>query len=254
VTERADPHNERLVIAIAARGLTSGALAEKAGVDAHTVDRWIRTGRVPRVQAAFAAAEALGTDPSYLWPSLHRARLVHAVPPEVVAVHDERSQVSPAQWKSFFESGNHHIDVLVYAAVFLHGQMPGFNDLLVSKAQRGCRIRIALGDAQSSSVRMRGSEEKFGGGIEARCEEAFSRYRPFVGTSNIEVRTHGTTLYNSIYRADDEMLVNTHIFGINADSASLWHYRKAATGTLIAGYQESFEAVWATAKAVTNSR
>jgi transcriptional regulator with XRE-family HTH domain len=242
--------NERLRATMTARGMTSQALAEKAGVDAKTVERWISTGRVPYVRAAVAAAGVLEEDPVYLWPTLHRGRSARALSSEVVAVHEQRSQISPAQWKSFFDSGNNHIDILVYAAVFLHEQILGFNDLLISKAKAGCKIRIALGDAHSANVRARGLEEKFGHGIETRCELALIHYRPVIGTKNIEVRTHGTTLYNSIYRADDEMFVNAHIFGVNAFSAPLWHYRKAATGTLIASYQESFDTVWATAKAV----
>ncbi|MFD7154831.1 hypothetical protein ACFV9C_09545 [Kribbella sp. NPDC059898] len=44
--------------------------------------------------------------------------------------------------------------------------------------------------------------------------------------TNIEVRTHGTTLYNSIYRVDNDMLVNTHIWGVNAFSPPIWHLRQ----------------------------
>lgn len=244
--------NERLRDTMTARGMTSQALAEIVDVDAKTVERWISTGRVPYVRTAVAAAGVLEEDPVFLWPTLHRGRAARTVSSEVVAVHEQRSQISPAQWKTFFESARSHIDILVYAAVFLHEQILGFNEVLIGKANTGCQIRVALGDANSPNVRARGLEEKFGHGIETRCELALIHYRPIIGTQNIEVRTHETTLYNSIYRADDEMLVNAHIFGVNAFSAPLWHYRKAASGTLTASYQESFDTVWATAKAVSN--
>jgi hypothetical protein len=32
----------------------------------------------------------------------------------------------------------------------------------------------------------------------------------------VEFRLHRTVLYNSIYRADDQVLVNTHVFGLAA--------------------------------------
>lgn len=35
---------------------------------------------------------------------------------------------------------------------------------------------------------------------------------------NAENRLHGTVLYNSIYRADEQLLVNTHISGVMARS------------------------------------
>jgi len=54
-------------------------------------------------------------------------------------------------------------------------------------------------------------------------------------------------LYNSIYRADDQVLVNTHIQGLTAAYAPVWHLRKLAGGELTALYIDSFERVWETA-------
>ena len=42
----------------------------------------------------------------------------------------------------------------------------------------------------------------------------------------MEFRFHRTILYNSIYRADDQVLVNTHLFGVTAAHAPVWHLRK----------------------------
>ena len=42
----------------------------------------------------------------------------------------------------------------------------------------------------------------------------------------MELRLHGTVLYNSIYRADDQLLVNTHIYGVMANNAPVFHLRK----------------------------
>jgi hypothetical protein len=39
-------------------------------------------------------------------------------------------------------------------------------------------------------------------------------------------------LYNSIYRADDQVLVNTHVFGVTAAVAPVWHLRKLPAGEL----------------------
>ena len=41
-------------------------------------------------------------------------------------------------------------------------------------------------------------------------------YRPLRDVDGIEFRLHRTVLYNSIYRADDQLLVNTHIYGFAA--------------------------------------
>lgn len=236
--------NERLRATMASRGITAQTLATRAEVDVKTVERWISTGRVPYVRAAVAAAEALEEDPVFLWPSLHRGRAARAVSPEVVAVYGQRAEVSPVMWRSFFERATTNIDILVYAANHLHESVPGFNDLLIAKAAKGCVIRIAIGDPDSENVAARGNEEKYGHGIESRCRLALMHYKPLGDVGGVELRTHGTTLYNSVYRADDELLVNTHIWGVNAFAAPVWHLRRSPTGDMVTTYRQSFDAVW----------
>lgn len=236
--------NERLRARMAARGMTAQALATAIGVDAKTVERWVNSERVPYVRTAVSAAAALEEDPVFLWPTLHRGRAARALPSEVVAVYEQRSQMSPAIWQAFFEQATHSIDILVYAALHLHESLVGFNQLLIGKAKAGCTIRVALGAPGSPNVAARGLEEKYGHGIETRCELALMHYRPLAVVNNIEIRTHGTTLYNSIYRADDEMLVNTHVWGVNAFSAPTWHLRQNTSEAMVATYRESFGAVW----------
>lgn len=142
------------------------------------------------------------------------------------------------------------IDILVYAAVFLHEAYPRLNDLLRERASDGCTVRIAVGDADSENVRQRGMEEKFGHGIESRCRLALMHYRPLLGVPGIELRTHATTLYNSLYRADDQLLVNAHVWGVNAYGAPVWHLRRNGNGGIFDTYAASFDAVWSTAEPV----
>lgn len=144
------------------------------------------------------------------------------------------------------------IDILVYAAVFLHEQHPVLIDLLRSKAAGGCEIRIALGDPESEQVSLRGVEERFGHGIASRCRLALMHYRPLLDVPGIEVHLHRTTLYNSIYRFDDELLANAHIWGLNAYMAPVLHLRRLAGGSLFDTYADSFEAVWVTSRPVSS--
>ncbi|PBC85767.1 NUDIX domain-containing protein [Streptomyces sp. KS_16] len=48
------------------------------------------------------------------------------------------------------------IDILVYAAVFLHEAYPRLNELLTERAAEGCTVRIAIGEADSDNVQARG--------------------------------------------------------------------------------------------------
>jgi hypothetical protein len=60
----------------------------------------------------------------------------------------------------------------------------------------------------------------------------------------VEIRQHSTVLYNSIYRADGELLVNPHVYGTPASQAPVMHLRQIAGGTLVGTYLDSFERVW----------
>ncbi|MFC8568772.1 helix-turn-helix transcriptional regulator [Streptomyces sp. NPDC057245] len=242
--------NERLRATMAAGGWTHATLAEAMGVDPKSVERWVNLGRVPRRATAMKAAEALSEDVHALWPALRQARAARAVSPELVALYDQRADLPVSVFVDLIAQARERVDILVYAAVFLHEAYPRLNDLLRERAEDGCAVRIALGDADSKNVQLRGSEEKFGHGIESRCRLALMHYRPLLGVPGIELRTHGTTLYNSLYRADDQVLVNAHVWGVNAYGAPVWHLRRNADGGIFDTYAESFNAVWATATTV----
>ncbi|NEA17645.1 helix-turn-helix domain-containing protein [Streptomyces halstedii] len=243
--------NERLRAAMAVGGWTYAALADKVEVDPKSVERWVNLGRTPRRTTAMLAADILGEDVHALWPALRQARPARAVSPELVALYDQRADVPVSTVVDMLTQAREHIDVLVYAAVFLHEAYPRLNDLLRERADDGCAVRIAIGDPDSTNVQQRGAEERFGHGIESRCRLALMHYRPLTGVPGIEVRTHATTLYNSIYRADDQAMVNAHVWGVNAYGAPVWHLRRSGEGGMFDTYASSFDAVWETATSVS---
>ncbi|MEU7317629.1 XRE family transcriptional regulator [Streptomyces sp. NPDC007083] len=242
--------NERLRAALAAGGWTYATLADKVEVDPKSVERWVNLGRTPRRATAVAAAETLGEDVHALWPALRQARPARAVSPELVALYDQRADLPVSAIVEMLKQAREQVDLLVYAAVFLHEAYPSLNELLRERAAEGCAVRIAVGDPDSENVRQRGEEERFGHGIESRCRLALMHYRPLVGVPGVEVRTHATTLYNSIYRADDEALINAHVWGVNAYGAPVWHLRRSGKGGMFDTYAASFDAVWETATPV----
>ncbi|UUY49820.1 helix-turn-helix domain-containing protein [Streptomyces yangpuensis] len=242
--------NERLRALMASGGWTHASLASATGVDPKSVERWVNLGRTPRRATALLAAEILGEHVHALWPALRQARAARAVSPELVALYDQRADLPVSLFVDLLTTARERIDVLVYAAVFLHEAYRRLNDLLRERAADGCTVRIAIGDADSENVRQRGQEERFGHGIESRCRLALMHYRPLADVPGIELRTHSTTLYNSLYRADDEVLVNAHVWGVNAYGAPVWHLRRHEAGGMFDTYADSFNAVWETARPV----
>jgi hypothetical protein len=78
----------------------------------------------------------------------------------------------------------------------------------------------------------------------ARIDMSLSYLRPAVRSAGVELRLHSTALYNSVYRFDNDLLVNTHAFGAPAAQSPVIHYRRFEGGRLFNHYLASFERVW----------
>ncbi|WP_312847187.1 hypothetical protein [Microbispora sp. KK1-11] len=116
--------------------------------------------------------------------------------------------------------------------------------MLGEKAAAGARVRILLGDPDSPEVAQRGADEGIDDGMAAKIRNVLVLYRPIRGLKGVEIRLHRTVLYNSIYRGDDQLLVNTHVYGVPAGNAPVLHLRKVLGGDMVATYVDSFERVW----------
>jgi hypothetical protein len=106
-------------------------------------------------------------------------------------------------------------------------------------------VRIALGDPDGPHVAERGEEEGIGDAMAAKIRNALMLYQPLRAAKNIDIRLHGTVLYNSIYRADHQFLVNQHTYGIPAAQAPVFCLCDTGDGEMTALYLNSFERIWA---------
>jgi hypothetical protein len=173
--------NERLRSAMAKAHVSVESISNETGVDPKTVQRWLG-GRVPYARHRWAISKLLDEEEAYLWPeTMSAARATQVSRSELIELYPYRSALPSGLWRELFNGAEAQIDVLVYAAVFLHEQHPDLNDVLRSKAAAGCKVRVALGDPDSEPVRARGAEERFGHGIESRCRLALMHYRPLLG-------------------------------------------------------------------------
>ncbi|MEU4387690.1 helix-turn-helix transcriptional regulator [Promicromonospora sp. NPDC023805] len=228
------------------RGMHAADLAALVGVDHKSVQRWLHEGRVPHRPTALDVAEALGVAPGVLWPDANEtAARVHA---EVVALYPHRAMVPKPLWLDLLRSASTQIGLLAYASQFLPEENPGAIALLRRKAQAGVRVRIVLGDPDSPEAALRGAEERLGDALPARISMAMAYYRPLLGVPGVEFHQHRTTLYNSIFRFDDEMLVNQHVYGAYGYLAPILHLRRDPAHDMFDMYATSFERVWETSR------
>ncbi|MFB4308937.1 helix-turn-helix domain-containing protein [Actinomadura sp. GTD37] len=236
--------NERLRATLLQQGLTVAALAESLGVDHKTVERWITKDRTPYRRHRYAVASRLSVDETFLWPdALTTEQVTSASTSELLTIYPQRASVPRDAWGRLFATAEEEIGVLVYAGLFL-SEDSGIQRTFTDKAKAGVRVRILLSDPDSPQVAERGADEGVDDAMAAKIRNALVLYKKLRKLDGVEFRFHRTVLYNSIYRADDQLLVNTHVYGATAALAPVWHLRRIAGGDLANTYIESFESVW----------
>lgn len=242
--------NDRLRDAILRNGLTPTEVAEKIGVDPKTVERWITQDRTPYPRHRHAIAALVRESESYLWPkAVTPEKAARIGQSEVVQVYSRRSSVPYDLWRRLIDRAEQRIDVLAYAGLFLVEQDRRLIDTLRQKALDGVSVTILLGDPTSPAIERRSIEESTPGVMAAKIRQVQQYYDKLNDVAGVTIRYHDTTLYNSIYRFDDEMLVNMHVYGFPAPHAPVMHLRRLSGGDLFSTYVDSFDQVMAASRA-----
>ncbi|NYE50188.1 lambda repressor-like predicted transcriptional regulator [Spinactinospora alkalitolerans] len=237
--------NEVLRQALATARLTDTEAAARLGVDPKTVRRWI-TGQKPYPRHRWAIADLVGVPEGKLWPETEARKAEAHPPPPATGLHHlypHRWTVPHQAWRELFESAEHEIGILVYSGLFLADDT-GILRLFERKARAGTAVRILLGDPNSPQVKQRGEEEGIGDAMAAKIRNALVLYRPLLGVEGIELRLHQTVLYNSMYRADDQLFINQHVYSAPASATPVFHIDGRASHDMAATYLQSFERTW----------
>jgi lambda repressor-like predicted transcriptional regulator len=243
--------NERLRAAITASSYSLAAVSEHAGVDRKTVERWISTERVPHQRHRLAVAQLLREDDAILWPSiLETESTKRTSEAEFVAIYPSRSALPTDTWCSLLDNAQTAIDLLAFAGTFLHDSLPDFASRLSMAAQRGAMVRLLFGDPSSDAVVLRGAEEGIGDLLTARCRLTWRYLHGVLTGPGIDARRHGTTLYSSLFRFDDTLIVNPHTLGAAASQSPLIHLRRIDGGRLFPHQMAGFERAWQDAEPV----
>ena len=237
--------NQRLADALVRKGLTPGQLAAEIGHNPKTVERWVGGGQIPYPRAREVLARVLDAPVALLFPELASS---FSGSDELVGLYATRAEVPVSLIATLASEATTNIDVCAYAATWLWDSIPGFADLLAERSAAGVGVRVCLGDPASEAVRLRGIEEGIGEAMAGRCRLAISYAAPLASTVPGAMRLTQTTLYASIFRFDDEVLANFHLFGNPAAASPVLHLRRRRDTGIAASVQRSFEAVWAQAE------
>jgi hypothetical protein len=75
----------------------------------------------------------------------------------------------------------------------------------------------------------------------AKVRNALTHCRPLARLDNVEMRLHEAVFYNSIYRADDQLLINQHTYGMPAAHSPVFCLRESGEGNMMTTYLDRFE-------------
>ncbi|WP_371516559.1 XRE family transcriptional regulator [Kitasatospora sp. NBC_01300] len=240
--------NERLRSVLAQRGVSPESLAAACEVDPKTVGRWL-SGRVPHPRHRFVAAQHLRVEETLLWPVLRpRTGRPPTVGIELVGTYANRASVPREMWLSLLQEAKTQIDVLVFSGTFFAQTNPHVARMLAERAAAGVRVRLCFGDPMGKAAAVRGREEGIGDTLAAKIRASLTYYRSLPAKAGCEVRLHDTTLYNSLFRYDGDLLLNPHVWGQPASANPLLHLKRVDPMGWFDNYAQSFEAVWGSAK------
>ena len=235
--------NTALRKALAEAQLTETDVAAHLGVDPKTVRRWL-SGQRPYPRHRWALTELLQVEEATLWaPSSQEAETHTLTSEHVQRVYAHRWQVPREAWRDMFSAAEQEIRILVYSGLFLADDA-GIMELLAERAKDRVKIRILLGDPESKTVNQRGIEEQIGESMAARVNNSSLLFRVLQEIDNVEIRTHSTTLYNSIYSTEQKIFVNQHIYGLPAAKCPVFEISRFASPGISEFYLKSFNLTW----------
>lgn len=232
----------RLREAMTRSGLAVEQIAEMAGTNVKTVQRWASGRQVPYRTNRRVLAEILEVPVGQLWPELDRENAKELG--DLVAVYPTRTDLPASTIAALTHSAQVHVDLLAYSATWLWDAVPRFGALLANKERDGTHVRLCLGDPDSEAVCRRGEEEGVGASVAARCHLALAYASPIIKDFGDSVRLHDTTLYASIFRFDDDILINWHLWGNAAAQSPLFHFKLGDRLGAATSILNSFEQVW----------
>jgi transcriptional regulator with XRE-family HTH domain len=234
--------NEHLRRALLRARLTEEDVAARLQVDPKTVRRWLE-GRVPYLRHRWALAGLLDADETDLWPEVRAALAARSRPAEIKAIYPHRQAVPRGTWRALFGSAIREIGILTCSGLFL-ARDTGILDTLVGKAGAGVRVRICLRNPDGPISVEGGAREGAGSATAGEIHDALALYRRLHQSGNAEIRLHRVGLYNSIFRADDQLLVTQHAYGIPDACAPVLHLCPADSADMVVTYLDSFDRIW----------
>ena len=241
--------NERLRVAMTAKGMEIENLARLVSVDPKTVQRWLG-GRLPHPRHRWKMCDLLGQSEQELWPEVSLGASGTHHTSEIVAAYAHRADTPSQLWSAMLDRVRTNVDLLGYAMLFFPEQHPRLAQIIAGKCANGLRVRIALADPDSAEVEARDILEELGGTLPGRIRSTMAHLEPLLSSVGVEIRYHSVPLYNALYRFDDQMLITPYIYKLHGYQHPLLHIKRLGPAGLFESYAQQFEAIWTESRPV----
>jgi lambda repressor-like predicted transcriptional regulator len=236
--------NDLLNGAIRDSGLDIFQVADAAGVDYRTVQRWLG-GRVPYPRYRQKLAAALRVDEAELWPETARSR-GRAAMEEIVAASARRGDSDAPDWRALLRSADEQVDLLGYSLEQVT-TAKAIIKTLATKAAGGCVVRICLADPHSDALIAADALQRPAGRLIARVQGSHRKLLELIGRPGIELRSHQLAASHTVLRFDEDMLLTIHLHGTPGFQAPVLHLRRELDYGIFDQLAKHFEDIWDTA-------
>ena len=245
--------NAQLRQAIQDAGIEPEELATQIQVDNKTIERWL-AGRNPYPRYRSRVARALDREQHELWPHLATAPSDTALEQDdnLVTLFADADDPYAPDWRSLLEQATERIDLLDLTLTHIINNQDVV-DLLAEQATAGCQIRILVSSPESAHLTITESERDPNQRLAARpqlaadVEHTLELLQPLRALDRVQIRTFVAPGYNTILRANDQLLVNLHLWGKTVADSALLHLQADQQPGLFAQFAHHYQAIWATA-------
>ncbi len=233
--------NEVLRRAMYDAGLTELDLSVELSVDPKTVRNWMR-GQVPHPGRRASLERLLGVEANVVWPELNSSVRMGDRPSELAAVYPRRDLLKSQDWLALFEGATSRIDLLTFSASFLLDDSQIIR-MFERKCAEGVRMRFALALPNNEAAETDAA-------LPDQLRGTLGLVKPLLRFAQFQLRLHRDVVYSSLYRADDDLIVNQHAYGVAAAESPLFHYRRSDSSEIFNAYEASLETIWSSAGVV----
>ena len=239
--------NDLLTAAIRAANLDQHQLADVAGVDPKTVERWI-SGRVPHPRHRAVIVREVGVEEAQLWPDTARVRGRSGME-EITGAWARRDERDVPDWRALMRAAEDRVDLIGYSLLSVL-EARGATAALAAKAADGVPVRVAIADPDSPHAQAADRLQRPAGRVIARVQSARERLRQLASEPGVEVREHRLPTSHTILRFDDQLLLTIHLAGTPGFQAPLLHLHRERDYGIFDQLTKHVEDVWQNSHAI----